>query len=77
MQICLQVFVNFKLNNYIKFIFKFIYNNIKNTSTSYMLFKLNFKHYSNMLYKNNITFSSKFKLANKLSTKLKKLIIVY
>ena len=56
---------------------KVIYNNIKNTSTRYLLYKLNYRYYLYIFYKNNINFYSKSKLVNKLAINIKNLIIIY
>lgn len=56
---------------------KFAYNNIKNISTSYTLFKLNFGIYFWVSYKKNINPQFKFKVVDKLATELKKLSAVY
>lgn len=55
---------------------KFTYNNFKNINISYIFFKINYKYYFQILYKKDINFNFKFKLANKLLVKLKKLIII-
>ena len=55
---------------------KFTYNKTKNTSTSYMTFKLNYDYYLWMLYKDNIDPRSQSKIANKLSAELKELMIL-
>ncbi len=56
---------------------KFAYNNVKNTSTSYMLFELNCGYHPHISYKKDINLYFKLKSANKLSTKLQKLITIY
>lgn len=56
---------------------KFVYNNVKNISISYILFKLNYGYYFWKLYKKDVDFCSKSKIADKLLVKLKKLVIVY
>ena len=56
---------------------KFAYNNSKNASNGYIPFKLNYKYYLQMSYKENIDFCFKFKSVDKLSAELKELIIVY
>ena len=56
---------------------EFIYNNAKNANLSYTLFEFNCSYDSWILYKDNVIFCYKFKLANKLLAKLRELIIVY
>ena len=56
---------------------EYIYNNAKNVSFSYTLFKLNCGYYAWISYKDNIDFWFKFKSADKLSTKPGKLKIIY
>lgn len=58
-------------------IVKFIYNNAKNLSISYMLFKLNYGYNFRILYIKNYSFYFKLKSVNKLLIKLKILIIIY
>ena len=53
------------------------YNNAKNASSGYMLFKFNCSYHPWMLYKKDVNPCTKSKSANKLSAKLKKLIIIY
>ena len=53
---------------------KFIYNNIKNSSTSYILFKLNYNYYFSIFLEKNIYSYFSSKLANKLVNKLQYLI---
>ena len=53
---------------------EFAYNNIKNTSSNYILFKLNYGYYLWMPYKKDFDPCFKSKSADELSAKLKKLI---
>ncbi len=53
---------------------KFVYNNAKNASTSYIPFELNCKFYLWVLFKKNVNPSSRSCLANKLADKLRELI---
>ena len=55
---------------------EFAYNNAKNASFGYTLFELNCGYYFQMLYKEDVEPCSKFKLANKLLAKVRKLIII-
>ena len=77
-EVYLQVFVNFKQNNWARLLLiaKFAYNNTKNTSISHTSFKLNYDYYLWMLYKEDIDSRSKSKSTDKLLVKLRKLIII-
>ena len=55
---------------------KFAYNNAKNTNTGYTPFELNYSFYFWAFYKKDINPWSQSKSANKLATKLRKLMIV-
>ena len=55
---------------------KFTYNNAKNASTGHTPFELNCGYHLWMSYKDNVDPCSKSKSANKLSAKLRKLMIV-
>lgn len=52
----LYVFINHEQNNWARplTIAEFVYNNVKNTNTSYMSFKLNCGYHLNILYKENV-----------------------
>ena len=56
---------------------KFAYNNAKNASTGYTLFKLNCGYYFCMSYKDDVDPCSKSKLAYKLLAELRELMIIY
>ena len=56
---------------------EFAYNNTKNVSTRHMPFELNCGYHPQILYKEKVDSYSKAKSANKLSAKLRELIIVY
>lgn len=56
---------------------KFIYNNAKNASTSYMFFELNYDYQPYVSYKKDIDPYFKSKLADDLASELKKLIVLY
>ena len=47
MEVYLQVFVNFEQNNWAKLLLmaEFVYNNVKNISTGYTPFKLNYGYH--------------------------------
>ena len=79
MEVYLQVFVNFKQNDWARFLpmIEFTYNNIKNVSIGHTLFKLNYVYHLLMLYKGNVNSRSKSKSTDELLAELKKLIIVY
>ena len=71
-------FVNFKWNNWAKLLLmaKFAYNNAKNVSNVHTPFELNCGYHSWMLYKEKVDHRSKSKSVDKLSAKLRKLMIV-
>lgn len=54
----------------------FAYNNIKNMSIGYTLFELNYGYHSYVFYKKDIDPHFESKSADKLSSELRKLIIV-
>lgn len=54
----------------------FAYNNIKNVSNNYMSFKLNCSYYFQVLYKIDINFYFKLKIAAKVLAKLRQLITI-
>ena len=56
---------------------EFINNNAKNISFSHTVLELNCGYYTWMSYKNDVNSCSKFRSTDKLSAKLKKLIIIY
>ena len=76
MQAYLIAFVNWKQNNWVGLLLraKFNYSNTKNTSTSDILFELNYRFYPQVLLKENIKSYFRSRLANKLADKIKKLI---
>ena len=55
---------------------KFAYNNAKNASTGSTLFKLTYGYHPRMSYEKKVNSRSKSKSADKLSAKLRELIIV-
>ena len=55
---------------------EFAYNNTKNMSTGYILFKLNCGFYPRVSYKEDVDPRSRSKTANQLATKLQTLISV-
>ena len=56
---------------------EFAYNNAKNTNMRYMPFKLNCGYYLYISYKDDIDPYSEFKVANKLTKKLRNLMVIY
>lgn len=56
---------------------KFFYNNAKNAKSGHILFELNYSYHSWISYKENVNLYFKLKSANKLSAKLRELIIVW
>ena len=55
----------------------FAYNNTKNANTGYMLFKLICGYYPRMSYEEDVDSYSQSKSADKLSTELRELMIVF
>ena len=78
MEAYLRAFVNFKQNNRAKLlpIAKFAYNNTKNASTGHTSFKLNCGYHLGMSYKDEVDSRSKSKLADKLSAKLRRELMI-
>ena len=56
---------------------KFVYNNIKNTSTKYISLEFNYKYYLYAFYKDNIHPQFKFKSVDKLAIEFENLIAIY
>lgn len=56
---------------------KFAYNNIQNTITVYIFFKLNYGYYLHVFFKKNFNSFFKSKSADKLLVDQKELIIIY
>ena len=56
---------------------EFAYNNLKNASTGYTFFKLNYRYYLLVFYKEDLNICSKLKTAEKLSFELQNLMAVY
>ena len=78
MEAYLRAFVNFKQNNWVRFLqmAEFAYNNAKNANTGYTPFELNCGYHFQMLYKKKLDSYSKSKSIDKLSAKLRKLMII-
>ena len=78
MEAYLQVFVNFKQNNWALFLFiaKFVYNNVKNASISHISFELNYGYHPCVSYEKNLDYYSKLEIAQKLSFKLQNLMAI-
>ena len=55
---------------------KFAYNNVKNASTGYTPFELNYGYHPRILYEKDVNPRSQSKSANKLSAELRELMIV-
>ena len=68
MKAYLQVFVNFKRNDWARFlpIAEFAYNNVKIASTGYTPFKLNFEYHPRVFYEEDLDPHSKLRTAEKL-----------
>lgn len=69
-----RVFINNKKDNQAKFLLisKFAHNNTKNTSIKYIVFKLNYRYYLCISYKNDSDSCLRSKVANKLAKKTQK-----
>ena len=78
MEIYLRAFDNFKQNNLVKLLpmAEFAYNNAKNTSTGYTLFKLNYGYQPCISFEKDTNPHSQSKTSDKLSTELSELMIV-
>ena len=80
MEAYLRAFVNFKQNDWARLLpmAEFAYNNAKKTSTGYTPFKLNYRYHSHVSYEEEEIFNlcSKSKTTEKLSSKLRELMIV-
>ena len=80
MEAYLWAFINFEQNDWARLLLmaKFVYNNAKNASTSYMPFELNCGYHPHVSYKEEeiLDLRSKSKTAEELSSKFQKLIIV-
>ena len=80
-EVYLGVFINFKQNDWIQLLFmaEFAYNNAKNASISYTLFKPNCWYYSCIFFKKKEIFNLRFKLTivEELSFELWKLMTIY
>ena len=78
METYLLAFVNFKQDNWAKFLFmaEFAYNNAKNASMGHTSFKLNCGFFPQISNKEDINPRFQSKSANKLVNQLKELIIV-
>ena len=79
MEVYLQVFVNFKPNNWARLfpMAEFAYNNAKNISTNYKPHELNCGYYSHVSYKKDVDPYSKSKSADNLTNNLRELINIY
>ncbi len=74
----LQDFVNFEQDDWAKLLSmaELVYNNAKNSSIGHMPFELNCGYYPQASYKEDIDPRSQLKSADKLATKLRKLMAV-
>ena len=79
METYFQAFVNFKLNNWARFLSmtKFTYNNAKNICISHILFELNCGYHHCISFKEDLDYRSRSMLAGELLLKLQKLMTVY
>lgn len=78
MKVYLYVFVNWEQNNWARLlpIAKFAYNNVKNISTDFTLFKFNCGLQLYMSFKNEVNSCSRFCFATKLAKGLRKLMAI-
>ena len=78
MEAYLRAFVNFKQNDWARFLpmAEFIYNNAKNASTGFTPFELNCGYHLRVSYKEDLDPRLKSKTAEKLSSELQKLMTV-
>ena len=78
MEAYLRAFVNFEQNDWARLLpmAEFVYNNAKNASTGHTLFELNCGYHPRMSYEEEVDPRSKSKSADKLSAKLRELMIV-
>ena len=78
MEVYFQAFVNFKQNDWARLLpmAEFAYNNTKNASTDFTLFKLNCGYYPRILYKKDLNPRSQSRTAKELFSKLRELMIV-
>ena len=76
MEAYLQVFVNFKQNDWARLlpVAEFAYNNAKNTSTGYTPFELNCGYHLRFSYEENLDPCSKSRTAEDLSSELRELM---
>lgn len=56
---------------------EFVYKNVKNASTGYILFELNYDYKPYISFRNKNYLCSKSCFANKLAKKLKELMLIY
>ena len=79
MEAYLQAFINFKQNDWARFlpIVKFAYNNAKNASTGHTFFELNCRYHPCVLFKKDVDLRSRSILMSELALELWKLISVY
>ena len=78
MEVYFWAFINFEQNNWARLLLmaEFTYNNAINASSGHTPFELNLGYHPRMLYKDDVNFCSKSKSADKLSTELRKLMII-
>ena len=74
-----RAFVNFKQNNWARLLpmAEFVYNNAKNVSIGYILFKLNCRYHPRISFKKDVDFRSKWMSASELLSELQKLMSIY
>ena len=74
----LWTFVNFKQNDWARLLqmAKFVYNNVKNASTSHTPFELNYNYHPRMSHEEEVNPCTKSKPVDELSAELRELIFV-
>ena len=78
MEAYLRAFINFEQNDWARFLpmAEFAYNNAKNANTGHRPFNLNCSYHPQILYKEEVDPRSQFKSVDKVSAKLRELMIV-
>lgn len=79
MEAYLQVYINYKENNWARLLpgAEFVYNNAKDASMSHISFELNRSYHPRLSYKKDVDSYFKSWSADKIATVLYKLIFVY
>lgn len=77
-EVYFRAFVNYKQNDLAKLLpmAEFVYNIVKKTSTGFTPFKFNCKFHFRVLYKEDVNFCSKSKIADELAVRMRNLMSV-